>query len=242
MQIYLCEDIIAHAEQLNAMLEECTKECNIQAEIKSFTNASELLEDLRKKKETGKSMPNLLFSDIKMPEMSGIALGKILNEEMPEICLVFLTAYEEYAIAGYETGAYRYLLKPIVKEQVVRILQDISAKMAKEYKILLNEAGEKHCISIKDIIYISAEDKYIIIHTNQGEYLDRGSLTEYENRLKEYGFYRVHRKYLINMRYNKKIANGKVILSNGEEILIGRRREGEFRTAFVQYLERGLLQ
>lgn len=242
MQIYLCEDLKAHAGMLQAVLEECAKENNIHIEIRSFDQAEKLLEELRRKKETGESMPHLLFSDIEMPGMGGIALGKILCEEMPEICLVFLTAYEEYAIAGYETGAYRYLLKPVVKGQITRILNDILTRRAKEYKILIKKGEEETCISIKDILYISAEDKYLVVHTIQGNYLDRGSLQEYEERLKKYGFYRIHRKYLMNMRYHKSIVSGRVTLSNGETIPVSRRNETAYRSVFVQYLEGGLLQ
>lgn len=242
MQIYLCEDIKIHAEELENVLKSCAAECNVVAEIKSFDNAEELLENLRCKKESGVTLPLLLFCDIEMPGMSGIELGKILKDEMPEVCLIFMTAYSEYAIEGYETGAYRYLLKPPSKDQITKIMFEVIHRNRDTKRIMIKNAKEEMCIGIRDILYVSAEDKYLVVHTKENEYLTRGSLQDYEDELKDFGFWRVHRKYLINLRYHKSMTESKITLSNDEVIPLSRRNEANYRKAFIRYLEGGLLK
>lgn len=242
MQIYLCEDVKAHMGQLSEVLEECAYKCKIDAQITCFTNAKDLLSDLRKKKETGEGLPILLFSDIELPEMSGVELGKILKSEMPQIRIVFMTAYEQYAIEGYETGAMRYLLKPPVKCEITKVLLETIEAQNREKHIIVKNAKEEICIRVNDILYISAEDKYLVVHTMEQEYLNRGSLQDYEDMLEQCGFFRVHRKYLVNLRYHKSITNGNVTLSNGDVIPLSRRKESAYRSAFMKYIEGGLLQ
>ena len=242
MQIYLCEDVKAHMGQLSEVLEECAYKCKIDAQITCFTNAEDLLCDLRKKKETGEHFPILLFSDIELPGMSGVELGKILKREMPQICIVFMTAYEQYAIEGYETGAMRYLLKPPAKDDVTKILLEITEIQNREKHIIIKNTKEEICVSVNDILYISAEDKYLVVHTKSQKLLTRGSLQDYEEMLEQCGFFRVHRKYLVNLRHHKSITNGSITLSNEAVVPISRRKESAYRSAFMKYIEGGLLQ
>ncbi len=242
MQIYLCEDIKIHAEELENILKSCAEECNIQTDIRSFEDAQELLSELRHKKEIGESLPILLFCDIEMPGMNGIELGKIIKDEMPEICFVFMTAFSEYAIEGYETGAYRYLLKPPAKEQITKILLDVVNRNHNTKQIMIKTSKEERCIPIRDILYLSAEDKYLVVHTQKEKHLTRGSLQEYEEMLAEFGFCRTHRKYLVNLRYHKSLSGTKINLSNGDYVPLSRRNEATYRKAFMKYLEGGLLQ
>ncbi len=242
MQIYLCEDIAAQAESLQLLLEECAKELDVMINVESFSEGESLFKTLQKKKETGEKLPNLLFCDIKMPGLDGISLGRLLCEEMPEIRLVFLTAYGEYAIEGYETGAYRYLMKPAEKEKVLQILEKTLKEGAQEQLVLWNGEDEETCVKIKDIVYISAEDKYLVIHTIREDFLERESLHNYEALLRSQGFFRIHRKYLINMRHHKSIGNGKITLSGDVTLPVSRRKINEYRQCFLQSLEGGLLK
>ena len=242
MQIYLCEDIKAHAGQLQEVLEDCARECKTDIKITGFSTAEDLLCDLRGKKETGEHFPILLFSDIELPGMSGVELGKILKREMPQIRIVFMTAYEQYAIEGYGTGAMRYLLKPPAKDDVIKILLEITEIQNREKHIIIKNTKDEICVSVNDILYISAEDKYLVVHTKSQKLLTRGSLQDYEDMLEQCGFFRVHRKYLVNLRHHKSITNGSIILSDEVMIPISRRKENAYRSAFMKYIEGGLLQ
>lgn len=178
MQIFLCEDIKAHEGQLQEVLEDCAREFKTDIKVIGFSTAEDLLSDLRGKKETGEHLPILLFSDIELPGMSGVELGKILKREMPQIRIVFMTAYEQYAIEGYETGAMRYLLKSPAKDDITKILLEIMDIQKREKHIIVKNAKEEICVLVNDILYISAEDKYLVVHTKNQKLLTRGSLQE----------------------------------------------------------------
>lgn len=90
-------------------------------------------------------------------------------------------------------------------------------------------------------MYISAEDKYTVLYTRKHHYIERISLNEYEKLLASYGFYRTHRKYIMNLQYHKGMGEGKVYLADDSSIPISRRREKGYHKALLQQLEKELI-
>lgn len=242
MQVFLCDDSAKHCELQATILEEVVRENNWNMDIYSFASGEALLAEIQKRKREDALVPEVIISDIEMPGMDGISLGKLLKEEVPDSYLILLTSFTDYAIEGYETGAYRYLLKPLDKEQIAQVLTEIYESKDRGELWPVRRLGEETYIKIKDIVYISAEDKYLVIHTETGEYLDRGSLSENEETLLERGFFRIHRKYLVNMRHHKSVRGDKVVVTNDVELPISRRKEAAYRNAFMRFLEGGYLR
>ena len=96
-------------------------------------------------------------------------------------------------------------------------------------------------LDLDDILYMSAEDKYTMLYTQQERLIDRTSLQELEGMLENCGFYRIHRKYLVNLRYHRSMSKGMLQLSNGQELPVSRRRETGYREALRKWMERELL-
>lgn len=242
MRIFLCEDIAEHATYFKNIIEQLTSETQWLLELEVFETAEFLLETLNQRLLKKEDIPGLIFLDIELDGMDGIALGKEIFHLAPDICLVFLTAFEEYAIYGYEAQAYRYLLKPVDMEEVRQILSDIFAKKDNNQLILVKGIEREYLLPLQDIKYMSAEDKYVIIYTAAGSYLSRDSLRYYEESLSNMGFFRIHRKHIVNVRHHKTIHNGKVILSGQISLPISRRREAAYHDYFLAMLEGGILQ
>lgn len=242
MQIFICDDEKQHIDMFQETLNRICAEQMWNIELYSFAGAKQLWKELGRRRKEEESLPQIVFSDIEMPGMDGIALGKALNESYPEICLVLLTAYSEFAIAGYETGAYRYLLKPVQQSDISKIIAEIYAKEGREEILLVKDGPEDISLNLKQILYISAEDKYLVVHTADHKYLDRNSLQYYEERFKELGFYRVHRKYLVNQRHHKGMYGCKIVLSNGETIPVSRSKKTDYYNTFLKRLEEGCLK
>ncbi len=236
MLIYVCEDTKEHLTYLQDILEELAKELKLVLEIVGVESGEALIGEVNQKK------PDLIFSDIKMPGMDGISLGKELLQISPESCLVLLTAFIEYAVKGYETRAYRYLLKPAQKEEIQQIIMDVLESSKQKRQLILQNAEEEKVVDIQSVRFMKAEDKYIIISTTEGDFLDRFSLQYYEEELRNLGFFRIHRKYLINMRYHKGFAGDFVVLDNGEKLPISRRKQASYRACFLEMLEGGKLR
>ena len=241
MRIFICEDIPEHCHRLQMLIEEIGVAAQWSAEVHTFESGEGLLSELYKRIERKEACPDVVFADIRLPGMDGIALGKRLKEAAPEVVLVLLTAYEEYAIRGYETGAYRYLLKPPTQEDVTSILAGIAERKI-ENKLLVVQAGDREVlIPVRNIRYICAEDKYVMLYTTEGDYLDRRSLQYFETYLEDMSFYRIHRKYLINMRFHKALDDTHVMLTTGEKLPVSRRNIAAYRKCFLKQLEGGRL-
>lgn len=242
MNIFLCEDNEEHLKRLCEVVRLATKQMDLEISLTAFLTADDLLKELESKEGLGKLSLAVIFADIEMPGMNGIELGKKINQRFPECYFIFTTAFEEYAIQGYEARAYRYLLKPVTEQNVSQTLEQILQEKERGKSVLFKEQGKEVFLPLKEIIYISAEDKYTIFHTRETSYFDKISLKECENLLYKYGFYRIHRKYMVNMKHHKKLGKGNVVLSNAIELPISRNREEEYRKCFMAQLEKGMLE
>ncbi|MBR4085207.1 MAG: response regulator transcription factor [Lachnospiraceae bacterium] len=242
MLVYICEDSKEHADDLYQLLDLTAKESKLSLTLECYNNAEEVLNAIIASKSVRKRLPDIIFLDIKLPGMNGIELGKKLVEIASSIKIVFLTTYEEYAIQGYETRAYRYLLKPVNREDIALIIRDVYQMNEREQFVLIHDNEEELILPTSEIRYISAEDKYSVLHAKDGNFLDRRSLNYLEEHLENMTFFRIHRKYLVNMRYHKGIMNGKVILDNNEFLPISRRKEPSYRAHLFELLESDLFR
>ena len=240
LHIFLCEDHPIELEQLQQDIYQVAKENQWDISCSSFSTADALLDVLEQGKAENK--PDVIFTDIEMPGANGIDLGKKIYSSYPDIYLIFTTCHEEYAILGYETRAYRYLLKPITSQIIKQTLDQIFLERGKNKCLILKKDGNEMVIPLKEIVYINAEDKYTIFHTTETSYFDRVSLQECEEKLEKYGFYRIHRKYLVNMRHHKGLQKGNVIVSGNLKLPISRRKEETYQKQFMELLEQGMLE
>ena len=191
--------------------------------------------------------PDVIFLDIEMPEQSGFDLLNEL-EDAPQI--VFVTAYEDYAIKAFDVNAFDYLTKPVLpnrlKETVQKLLKEndeLKELSSKKGTLLLNDKifikdGEK-CwfVSIKDIILFKSEGNYVRILFKENKPLVLMSLNSLENRLDDSAFFRANRKYIINLQWVDRVENWfngglKLTLLNGENIEISRRQAVKFKIKF----------
>lgn len=237
--IYICEDIREHSEK---MLEICSllgKEYSLNITV--FQSAKELLQCLYKLQQENAEFPDLILLDIELPEMDGITLGKQIREMNTDVFLVFITSYIEYAVKGYEADAFRYLLKPLSEEVMRNLLIDIQKEYSKKKKIPIKTIDGEILLPLQELVYISAEDKCTVLYTKSQHYISDYSLKRYEEQLREYGFFRIHRKYLVNLYHHKGIQTGKIILSPGYSLPITKKRMPEYRRQLFHFLGENLI-
>lgn len=240
LHILICDDEEAHIRQLQQLLEQLSEEVSLR--ITADRYPEKLLQQLEERVRCGEALPDVIFLDIRMPEVDGIAFGKALRNLAPEVYVVFTTAYKEYAVEGYEVQAFRYLLKPLTKETAQKVLKEIRKDMGRQKRLVIKHAEEERILSLSEIIYLSAEDKYTVLYTTDGYYVDRTSLTDYEALLAPYGFYRIHRKYIVNFRHHKSMGKGCVTLSQGVRLPVSRRREAAYYTELFNGLGKELIR
>lgn len=237
--IYICEDRKEDSEKIFEICSLLKREYCLNITV--FQSAEELLECLYALQQEGAVFPDLILLDIELPGMDGITLGKQIREMNPDVFLVFITAYIEYAIKGYEANAFRYLLKPLSQEVMSNLLMDIQKEYAKKKKIPVKTIDGEILLPLQELIYISAEDKYTVLYTKSQHYFSDYSLKKYEEQLGEFGFFRIHRKYLVNLYHHKGIQTGKIVLSSGCSLPITKNRMSEYRRQLFHFLGENLV-
>lgn len=195
--------------------------------------------------------PDLVFLDIRMDDGTGFDL---LNRfDTIDFKLIFVTAYEEFALKAFRFSAVDYLLKPVdpdelidaVKKAVSQLLQehkkqlDIlseSIQSGRFKKITLRDANNIHIINIGDIIHCDSDSNYVrFAILNESEIIVSRQLKEYEELLADYGFFRVHKSYLINMAHAKrfeKADGGFVVMSDESRIPVASRKRERLMEMF----------
>ena len=213
MRIAICDD----EEQYRAQLMACLTKLGgaLDTDVESFYDGNELL------REYEKEPFDIVFLDIEMPLMDGITLAKKLRAISEKVYIVFLTGHVEYAIEGYEVNALRYLTKPVQIEKLKEVLQFVKDKSKSHRQLIIKEDGEEILINLEDIIYFEAQNQNVLIHTTRGDHNIRYNIGDFENQLKNDGFFRTHRGFIVSLSKVKRLVKNDVILSGDEgEVIV----------------------
>jgi len=182
--------------------------------------------------------PDVVFLDIKMPHIDGFEVIDLLGNEIPAI--IFVTAFDEYAVKAFEANAVDYLLKPVnpqrLKQSILKLISSMDNSqpallhMLDKHKesqknisrILVRDGQKVHVIAVDEITYIEAQDDYVAIRTAKDVYLKLERLSNLENQLgKKFG--RVHRSFLVNLDYVRYVEDQKlVVLRDGKKLPVSR--------------------
>ena len=183
--------------------------------------------------------PDVVFLDIQMPGLSGFDVIRARTaDRMPVV--IFLTAYDQFALKAFDAQALDYLVKPVTEarfaatmKRLTRQLQGSTRRQEREQAIVVSTARGALVIPLREIDWIEAADNYARIRTGNRSYLLRESLGMLEKRIGSSGFVRAHRRALVRVDAVKRMTtndNGVcvAILSSGTRIPVSRRRRANF--------------
>ena len=216
------------------------------------TNAQQAQQEIR---EVG---PQLVFLDVKMPGKSGIEM--LHDYEQLPFEVIFVTAYDDYMEQAFQFSAVDYLLKPIDEDLLVKAVkraeERINTKAEKvsidmlmhnlrqirqplKMKLCIPSVKGFQVVELKDIIYCEASSSYTNFHfTNRSVICASKPIHEYETLLQDNRFVRIHKSYVVNLEYIKEYLKGdggSVVLTNGQEIEVSRRRKDELMAKMKEY-------
>jgi two-component system LytT family response regulator len=185
--------------------------------------------------------PHLLFLDVQMPEHDGFEVLEMLGADLPT-AIIFVTAYDEYALRAFEAGALDYLLKPFDERRFSRALArakerlaaaDIAAPHAR--RIAIRGAGGIELIKLAEVDWVEAADYYTCLHVGRRSHLLRRSLATLARELDPAAFVRIHRSTLVNVARVRALrlnaaGDYDIVLEDGTKLRLSRR----YRKAVLQ--------
>ena len=186
--------------------------------------------------------PDLLMLDIQMPKLDGFEVLELIAND---VTVIFVTAYDQYAIRAFEVHAVDYLLKPFSPERLAEALDRARARLAVREKvpeglvaagrarqtplerILIRDRADVHVIPVEKIDYVESQDDYVSVRAAGKSYLKEQTLAELETLLDKDVFVRIHRRYILNIARLSKIElavkdNRIAILADGSKLPISR--------------------
>ncbi len=202
--------------------------------------------------------PELVFLDIQMKDGSGFDL--LYNLPTIDFKVIFVTAYDQYALQAFRFSAVDYLLKPVNPELLtdavqragqliqehfniqMQALEENLKSVGKQHKKIIIKTTENiHLLDMKNIISCESDSSYTTIHTVEGDkILVSKTLKDYEDMLADCGFYRVHKSYLINLLQIKRFERqdgGSIVMSNDLKIPVASRKRDELLQLFEKLAE-----
>jgi DNA-binding LytR/AlgR family response regulator len=200
-------------------------------------------EALRRLNEDGVDYDGI-FLDVRMPDLDGLELARVLRHFASPPVVVFVTAYQDAAVEAFEMGVLDYLVKPVGKRRLDQALSRLAeardggpqAEHEADDEIVPVDSlhGAKRLIARSSILYLRAQGDYVRAVTDGGRFLLRGRLSDLAERWEPLGFVRVHRQYAVNLRLAKEMRphlNGTatLVFVGEREVPVARRRVGELR-------------
>lgn len=211
------EPLLRH--HLNNALAEDWPELDVVALASNGQQALEMVEQ---------HQPDVVFLDIKMPELDGMSVAKRLTKEDHNPHIVFVTAFDEYAVQAFEASAVDYLLKPVSESRLAQCVEKLKTKLSSAEPpanlgalihqiqqlntpqlpkylswIRASKGEEIHLIALSDVLYFKAEDKYVSLYKQERgkkvEYILRTSLKKLLAQLEPDTFWQVHRSSVVNV-------------------------------------------
>ncbi len=201
-------------KRLHKMLQDFKSELEVVDEAGNGEEAVKKIEEIR---------PDVIFLDIQMPGCDGFEVARRLYIKP---FIVFVTAYDEYALKAFEENSVDYLLKPIdrkrlekaveklrrlfnvskpqLNENVERLLSQLASAPVKRMQV---KSGDKILlINVDDIVYFEAKDKYTFLHTFDQKHIIDFTLADLEGKLDKANFIRIHRSNIINLKYIRELV------------------------------------
>ncbi|KGM98058.1 LytTR family transcriptional regulator [Clostridium botulinum] len=181
-------------------------------ELKFFINAAskitidgEFDDSIEALKYIQNNKPDIIFLDISMPKLDGMALAHIINDLDKKIVVIFITAYKEHALEAFEIEAFDYILKPYSEERIITTLKRLenlknqSVENCIKNKIALKKNQKLRVINISEICYCEADEKRTLIFTKSDKYIENCSISDFYKKLPKNIFFKTHRSYIVNI-------------------------------------------
>lgn len=230
IRIAIVEDEPLFAKQLEDYIRQYEKESGKQIHITMFADGEDITDRYS-------GSYDIILMDIQMQFMDGMTAAEKIRELDHEVIIMFITSMIQYAVRGYEVDAMDYVVKPVEYFAFSRKLGKAIGRLKKSGSISISVPSEDGIkkLAVSEIYYMESQGHYARYRTARGEFLSRVSLKELEGEMKQYGFFRCGKGFLVNMKHVDGISGGDCIIG-GDRIPISRNKKNEFMELLLQYM------
>jgi DNA-binding LytR/AlgR family response regulator len=227
LKIGICDDEIIFRNHLLQIIKQYLDENKMVAELLEYNDGSELVKN--------NNHIDILFLDIEMKTMSGIEVKETFIKNREDTIIIFISSHSEYTREMIGRNVYYFLEKPVKKENVYKVFNNVISLINRNTKIELEEAGNIYILDYKKIKYIIAKDKYTRVYLEDEKYLFRKPIKYWLQVLPEELFCEINRSVIVSFSHFVKKADG-VLLDNGESVKFSRKRKTEIMEKYKNYL------
>ncbi len=235
-KVAICDDNKMLCSQIEKEIDEFFSTETINYETEIFFTGEDLIASLMEKEKY-----DLVFLDIELDQLNGVAVGRFIREMLGDDItqIAFISAKTSYALELFQIRPIHFLVKPITRAQISKILEKTLELQGRQTKFFCykNERIDKR-IPLKDILYFSSEGKKIYIHTKEEKTHFYGKLCDLV--LPKTDFICIHKSYIVNQNYITQFKFDRVLLSNTEELPISRFYRKEVRKQLNLWQREGL--
>lgn len=234
-RIAVVEDEQQYRDEVCQYIEQYATEHQLKFDVTTYTDGQEIVDDVQKHYD-------IIFFDIEMTQLNGMDAAKAIRERDVNVVMVFITNMAQYAIEGYEVGALDFVLKPIdyygFSFRMARALGRVQKKQG-NLEFAINTPGGIKKLNSNDIYYIEIENRFLVYHTAEGDFSQRGTLQSAEEMFQNYHFVKCNHWYLVNLKYVTEIEENIVHVA-GSRLEISRRNRAHFLKEVTEYIGGGM--
>lgn len=232
LKIAICDDEQLYRQKIQNLVSNYMVNHDLAHEFYLFSSGRDFLESSK----TGVEY-DIVFMDISMDTMDGIQTAMQLRAFCTDTFLVLVTAFIDYVLEGYKVNAMRYLMKDALENSIAECMDAILLKMRTAQVTFSFMDGERR-LCTDSILYVESRKHksiFFCMEKTRKTHEIYCKLDAIEQKLSGYGFLRIHKSYLVNMKHIRKISNYTAFLDTGEELAVPRPRFQKAREAFVAY-------
>ena len=233
--IGLCDDQPQQVQQLLRYLNECMADYGEYSIIAS-SQPIDFLQRLESEK------PDLVFLDINMEDMDGIKLGEAIRALYPDVVLVYITAYGQYALDAFRVRAFHYLIKPVDRNEFSALLRETLDYLnkigtrAEEKHFAVRIKGEIARFAYSEIIFFEKMGHCVVVHTRGRDLSYYGNLQSLLDDLDPDIFAQCHQGYIINLDKVRAFRDRTLKLEGGAEVPVSRTYAEHLKTILIKRL------
>ncbi len=226
LHVGICDDEKIFLNNLKDIVESCLNEMGVDYHLSCFQSGEAVVEAAEKL--------DIIFLDIAMPEMDGIATGEQIQRINQECRIIIASSMIERFKEAFQINALRFITKPYEREEIQEALNAIMQRRLGEGVMELYRERKKYSVKQRQIKHFIAYDGYVEVKAGEYTFRTEMCLNDLEQCLDDKLFFRIHKKYIINMLWIDEF-NDKVVWIEEKEFKISRRKKQEFNKKYIDF-------